>query len=269
LSGKIKLTYFGWSSFDIQSGDGSLLFDPLYRKLFGWTCSSLDDFRNSRVICVTHGHFDHYVDVPRLLRETKAVVVGSDQICQHLRAKDKDNSDRLLRIAPFQEINIGTLRISAFEWGHREVRLTTFLKKGFFRAEFFPTLQLMWLNLFKVPFNAPYYGYYVKGADGIGVMNYCEGFSDAMNLKNVVELGQRFKTDVLIAGMQLNFEKQLSEGIAAISPKTVVLFHPHNVMFERLGLKSSSTQTFIERIKGKLPSVRIIVAEPRSSYTVP
>jgi hypothetical protein len=89
-----------------------------------------------------------------------------------------------------------------------------------------------------------------------------------MKIEEVCELGQRFKTDVLLAGMQLNFEEQLSEGVAALSPRTVVLFHPHEAMFEKIGLRSSPPQIFVERVKRALPEAEVIVAKPRSSFAI-
>ena len=68
--------------------------------------------------------------------------------------------------------------------------------------------------------------------------------------------------------MQLDFEKQLSEGVAALSPKKVVLFHPHEAMFEKIGLKSSPPQVFVEGVRRALPEAEVIVAKPQSSFAI-
>ena len=126
-----------------------------------------------------------------------------------------------------------------------------------------PTLQFAWLNLFKVPFNVPYYGFYVKLPDGTGIMNYCEGFSDHMKIESVKALAERYRTDILLAGMQLNFEDHVVSGAADLSPKSVLLFHPHKVLFESLGLKSSPPETFTEKLRQALPDADVLIAEPR------
>ena len=261
-----KIHYHGWSSFAIETASGKLVFDPMYRKIFGAKWSSLEDFQDASVICLTHGHYDHYVDAPIILKKTDAVVVASTEICRHLSSKYGIKKEKLIPIKPFQEIQISDFVITVFEWGHREVSIPRFIKEGLLRAEFFPTLQFAWLNLFKVPFNVPYYGFYVKLPEQVGIMNYCEGFSDHMKIESVKELADRYKTDILLAGMQLNFEDHVSRGAAALSPKSVVLFHPHKVLFERLGLKSSPPEKFVEKLKQALPDTNVHIATPGSSF---
>jgi beta-lactamase family protein len=261
-----SIHYHGWSSFAVETANGKLLFDPMYRKIFGAQWCGLEDFKDANVICLTHGHYDHYVDAPKILEKTDAVAVASPDICRHLSSKYGIKKEKLVPIEPFQEIQISDFTITAFEWGHREVSIPKFIKEGLLRAEFLPTLQFAWLNLFKVPFNVPYYGFHVKLPGQVGIMNYCEGFSDHMNIETVTELADRFKTDILLAGMQLDFEDHLSRGAAALSPKSVVLFHPHQVLFERLGLKSSPPETFVEKLKQALPDVNACIATPRSSF---
>jgi len=269
MSGRAKLRYFGWSSFAIESTNGDLLFDPFYRKLYGATWSSLDDFRDAKVICVTHGHAEHYVDVPAILKQTDAVVVSSYDIANHLNSKYKVKSERLMPIKPFEEVNVSGFKITAFEWGHREVSTLRSIKEGLLRAELYGILRFAWLNLLKAPHISPYFGFYVEGPDNQRLMNYCEGFNDLTNIQKVRELGQRFKTDILVAGMQLNFEEQVSQGVAALSPKTVILFHPHELLFERLGLKSSPPQTFVDNIRRASPEAEVIIAKPQSAFTIP
>jgi hypothetical protein len=268
MSQEPTLRYFGWSSFSFESGGGTILFDPLYRKLFGRAWSSLDDFRSAKVICVTHGHFDHYVDVAAVQKQTDAVVVSSHKVCEHLRAKYGVRSQKLIAVEPFQEIDVCGFRITPFEWGHREVRMSTFLRKGVLKAAFLPMIQFAWLNLVSAPFNAPYLGFHVVDSSGMRLTNYCEGFSDAMDIEGIRQLARRLTTDVMIAGAQLNFEEHVAKGVAAMSPRTVVLFHPHEIFFERLGLKSSSAETFASAVRRVLPQTEVIVAKPMSSYTM-
>lgn len=264
----LNLRYLGWSCFVIESADGNLLFDPLYRTMYGASWASLDDFRDSKVICVTHGHHDHYIDVPTILGHTDAVVVASKDICDHLNFKYKVKKERLLPIRPFEEVTVSDFKITAFEWDHRKVSISRLFRGGLFRGQFFSSFQSAWHNLFKVPFNAPYFGFYVEGPDNMRLMNYCEGFSNLMKIERLREIARRFKADTLLAGMQLDFEKQLSEGVAALSPKKVVLFHPHEALFENIGLTSSPPQVFVEGVRRALPEAEVIVAKPQSSFTI-
>ena len=266
MSSETKINYHGWSSFSIETANGTLLFDPLYRKIFGAKWSGFDDFKGADVVCLTHGHYDHYVDAPVILKKTDSKAVGSADICEHLSSHYKIDKEKLIEIKPFQEVTVSDFKITAFEWGHREVSIPKFIKEGILRARIFPSFQFAWLNMFKSPFNAPYYGFFVELPDKLRIMNYCEGFSDHMKIEEVEELGEKFEIDILFAGTQLNFEEYLARGVSALSPKTVILFHPHKALFEKLGLKSSPPEKFMETVKQSSPDVKIIMAEPNFSY---
>jgi hypothetical protein len=231
--------------------------------MHGAKWANLNDFKNTKVICITHGHYEHYLDAPPIVSMTGAIVVASSDVCDHLHSKYRLPKERLLAIEPFQEVTVSGYRIIAFEWIHRYIN---FLK--FFRGGFVTAAQFTWYNLFRSPFNAPKFGYNVEGLSGLSLMNYGEGFSNLIDLNQVREFGQRLRPNVLLAGMQLNFEEYLSDGVAALPLETVILFHPHEKLFERVKLKSSSPQAFIDKIKSKSPKVKITVAEPMKSYTV-
>ena len=260
------IKYHGWSSFSVETTNGTVLFDPLYRKIFGAKWSDFGDFKNANVICLTHGHYDHYVDAPVILNKTDSVAVGSRDICEHLSSHYKIDNENLIEIKPFQEITVSGIKIAAFEWGHREVSIPKFIKEGILRARIYPSFQFAWLNMFKSPFNAPYYGFFLELPDQLKIMNYCEGFSDHMKIEEVEELGDKYDIDILFAGTQLNFEEHLARGVAALSPKTAILFHPHQALFEKLGLKSSPPEKFMEAVKKSSPHVKLFLAEPKISY---
>jgi hypothetical protein len=97
-------------------------------------------------------------------------------------------------------------------------------------------------------------------------MHYGEGFSNLIKIEELTEIASRFKPDVLLAGMQLNFEDYVAKGVAALSPKSVALFHPHEKLFERFRLKSSSSQVFFDGVARNLPTASIVIATPMSSF---
>jgi hypothetical protein len=50
--------------------------------------------------------------------------------------------------------------------------------------------------------------------------------------------------------------------------KRLELFHPHEAMFEKIGLKSSPPEIFVEGVRRALPEAEVIVAKPQSSFTI-
>lgn len=264
----VNLTYYGWSSFVLESSGGKLAFDPIFRNLFGGTWSRLENYENIDAVCVTHGHYDHYVDVPNILRHTGAVGVSSAHVCNHLKKKYGIPAEQLRSIKPNELVNVGSFRITAFEWGHREISYKKFFKEGLLRAQILPTLQFAWLNFMGSPFTAPFFGYLVECPEGLKVMNYCEGFSDAMDQRALRDLSERFHPDVVLAGAQLNFQDYLSKGVGILAPKKVFLFHPHSAMFSKLGLPSTPLEKFAEQTRNENSNTEVIVCEPGKTYSI-
>jgi len=264
MSERTLIRYFGWSSFVIESEAGIVLFDPLYRSLYGANWSCLEDYQNAQVICVTHGHFDHYVDVPNILKQSDMTVVTSKEVCKHISSRYHIKNEHLVPVNPFQEIIVAPFKITAFEWRHRDVNFLKLLQ-----SDPITSLQFIWLNFFKAPLNTPFFGFFIVGPNNLRLMNYCEGFNNTMKLKEVQELGERFKPDILLAGVQLNFEDYVAQGVAALAPKTVILYHPHTPLFEKVGLESSPVHRFVESIKQASSTVEILLARPKMVYLVP
>jgi hypothetical protein len=165
-------------------------------------------------------------------------------------------------------VDVGDFRITAFEWGHREISYKKFFKEGLLRAQILPTLQFAWLNFMGSPFTAPFFGYLVECPGGLKVMNYCEGFSDAMDEKALRNLVERFHPDVVLAGAQLNFQDYVSKGIGILAPKKVFLFHPHFSMFSKLGLSSASLEEFAAQAREENPNMEVIACEPAMTYSL-
>src|ERR1022692_2861257 len=96
MSREPTLKYFGWSSFSFESGNGAILFAPLYRNLFGRAWSPLDALRRAKVSRVTHAPFYQYVAVPAVQKETDAIGVSSHTVCKHLNTKYKGRREWVL-----------------------------------------------------------------------------------------------------------------------------------------------------------------------------
>lgn len=263
MSLSVRMKYFGWSCFSVVSDQGHLLFDPFFRPMHGAKWATLEDFRETRVICVTHGHYEHYLDTAPIVQLTGATVISSQEVCDHLATKHKLDRRNLLPVKPFESVEVFGFRVTAFEWRHRNI---SFWK--FFKGDIPTALQFTWHGLFHAPFHAPKFGFLVEGPGGYRLMNYNEGFSNLAITQDLADLGARFKPDIVLAGMQLDFEEYLAAGIGALMPTTVVLFHPHEKLFEKFRFQSSSPETFIARIKVASASANVVVPRPMSSFEI-
>ncbi len=87
----IEITYFGHSTFSIQSPGGKkIIIDP-------WidtnpSCpENLKDIKSVDIIAITHGHFDHIGDLIDICSEYKPKVIANWEICDWLGTKGIEN----------------------------------------------------------------------------------------------------------------------------------------------------------------------------------
>lgn len=74
----MELTYFGHSTFQIETNGTTILVDPFFEDN-PHTDVSPEDL-NPDVILITHAHFDHYADAPAIATRTGATVVSNFEI---------------------------------------------------------------------------------------------------------------------------------------------------------------------------------------------
>src|SRR5258708_14010937 len=93
MSQPTKIRYFGWSALSIETADGALFFDPFFRPYCGAEWFHLADFKHAKYICVTHGHEEHFLDVPVIPHATGAIVIGSPAVSPFLKRRGRTPPD--------------------------------------------------------------------------------------------------------------------------------------------------------------------------------
>ncbi len=265
-----RIRYFGWSSLSIETPDGELHFDPFYRAYCGAKWFDERAFADASCICVTHGHEEHFLDVPEVAKATGATVVGSPSLVHFLERRNGIDASRLKAIDParFETVSVPGFRITALPWEHRDINLYKALGKAVFKGNA-TQLKWAWSSATRAPFYSPYTGFHVEMPDGTTVLNYNEGFNSKMTGAQIAELGRRFRTDVLLAGMQLDFVDDVARGVAALDPKTVILYPPHEKFHEMIGVTSRPWSEFADAVRRSSPNVDVRVAEPGFEYVAP
>jgi L-ascorbate metabolism protein UlaG (beta-lactamase superfamily) len=95
----VRITYMGTNAYLLQSRDAALLVDPyfsrvgLFRAALNLPVASRQDLikrylpvRRIDAVLVTHGHFDHLLDVPEIVALTGARLIASDTSIQLARS---------------------------------------------------------------------------------------------------------------------------------------------------------------------------------------
>jgi L-ascorbate metabolism protein UlaG (beta-lactamase superfamily) len=262
-----RIRYFGWSSLSIETDAGALFFDPFYRSYCGAKWFDAADFSAARYVCVTHGHEEHFLDVPDVARSTGATVIGAPSLCRFLHRRNGIEAAKLRPIDPstYQAVDVPGYRVTALPWEHRDINLYKALTKAVFHGNA-TQLKWAWSSATRAPFYAPYTGFHVELPDGSTVLNYNEGFNSKMTDAQIAELGRRFKVDVLLAGMQLDFVDDVVRGVSALNPKVVILYPPHEKFHEMMGVTSRPWSEFAAAVRGRAPQAEVHIAEPGFSY---
>ena len=257
----LVVRYFGWSGLSVEWGGETLLFDPFWRRYCGAQWFGPEAFARARVVCLTHGHEEHFLDAPAIIRGTGATAVGSPSLCAYLRWVERVPRERLVALAAGASAEVGPFRISTFLWKHRDINLWKALSKAVFEGN---ATQLSWAfsSATRAPFYSPYTGFHVELPDGATVLNYNEGFNSKMTDAEIAALGHRFRTDVLLAGMQLDFVDDVARGAAALRPKVVLLYKPHEHFHAMMGATSRPWAEFIAAVRRAVPEAQVIEARP-------
>jgi L-ascorbate metabolism protein UlaG (beta-lactamase superfamily) len=253
--------YYGWSALSLETDAGALFFDPFFRRYCGAQWFALEDFLHAKVVCVTHGHEEHYLDTPEVVARSGATVVATKTVCDYLHRRSAVPRDRLVPVTAFAPQRLPGFTITAFHWQHRDINLWKAIPMAVLHGN---TTQLAWAwsSATKAPFWSAYTGFHVELPNGLTVLNYNEGFNPKMTDAEIEDLGRRFRTDVLLAGMQLDFVADVRRGVAALAPKIVVLYPPHEKFHEMMGVSAAPWEAFAAAVRERLPEARVVVAYP-------
>lgn len=255
------IRYYGWSALSIEAPNGTLFFDPFFREYCGARWYGLEDFAHANVVCITHGHEEHYLDTPAVVARSGAEVVGTKAVCDYLAWRSRVPRERLHPVRPFEPVEVRGFAISTFRWQHRDINLWKALAKALFQGNA-TQLSWAWSSATNAPFYSDYTGFHVTLPGGLTVLNYNEGFNSKMTDAEIADLGSRVRTDVLLAGMQLDFTEDVARGAAALKPRLVVLYPPHDHFHRMMGATSRPWADFKAAVERRLPDALVIVAEP-------
>ena len=139
----MKLTWFTTAAFTLTDGGTTLAFDPFLGLPLGkrWPDLGGKEFSAAAAVFVTHGHVDHILEIPALLKGSEAFIYASRTPCRTLRRHGVPG-DRLREIRPGETADVGSFRVTAYPGRHctfdgpliRQTILSPRLWKHIFRA---------------------------------------------------------------------------------------------------------------------------------------
>jgi L-ascorbate metabolism protein UlaG (beta-lactamase superfamily) len=258
-TGGNTVKYFGWSSMVVTSAtNGDLVFDPFFAPDYGTYWSDLNDYSNVTVVCVSHGHHEHYTDAYKVASRTGAVIVAPPRVCQHLEKHFAVPREQLVPLNNGDTVTVCGYSITPFPWYHRKIN---YIK--FFMGRFLTGFRFALTNLLHTPLDTPFSGFMVVTPEGTRILNFSEGMNDKMPSAEVAALGNRYHPDVVVGGYQLTYERDVARCFKESGAPKGILFHPHEKLFSLMKLHSTPVEVVCERIKEVAPEMEIHVPKPR------
>lgn len=257
----IHLTWLGAAGFHLKYVGKELLLDPFLSRPDGASPiprTDVDNFRQISLILVTHGHFDHAMDVGELAKKTGAMVCAPEIICSHLRELGI-KSDRLY---PCE-------RHTRLEWNGTSIRVIPSRHMRF-------DLKITAINLFRIlkggfPFKLlRLWRDYPMGSTSEFLMDFGDyrvlfSGSGGSNWKKIATLQPN--CIMVPFADRSDLPKFYMGAVATLRPETLVLHH-FDMLFPYL-FNEYPIQQFRERLLSEFPQVRLIVPKPGISFTVP
>lgn len=105
---RMKITYYGHSCFSVEAAGKHLLFDPFITGNDLAKHINVDDIKADYIL-ISHGHFDHILDVEVIANRTGALVLGSWELYNYFTKLGLKNVHPINPGGKF-EFDFGTLK---------------------------------------------------------------------------------------------------------------------------------------------------------------
>jgi L-ascorbate metabolism protein UlaG (beta-lactamase superfamily) len=258
----MKLTWFGTAGFRIETEHHSILIDPYFtrnEKADPEQQMSASDIEDTNFIFISHGHFDHIYDVPKIASNTNSIVYcgqGVDGTLIH-KGLSKDLIHRV--VSDGEYFDFDGLGARAFYSKHvkfdRWLLIKTLARINFRLSRYLPLLReypegqvLSWRFT----------------TEGRVIHHFGSGGSSQDELE---KLGEQ-STDILLVPMQghTHIDKIAHKYVKALNPKVVIPHHQDN--FYPPISTMVNTDSFSRLVKMTNPDTKIRVMELNESVNL-
>ena len=258
---ELSLKWLGTAGFHLSFGGEELLLDPYLSRLPGARPKirfSLQEFRNVSLILVSHGHFDHAMDLAELACLPAVRIHAPLKTCRILTRQGVRPSVR----RPNE-------RLSSFTWNGAQIRAVPTRHIVFDPLLVLRTLGLIargntWPRLFRLIRNFPAGSNweFLLNLRGYRILFSGSGGGDWDQLARLKPHCCMFP----FAGRSDLIDYYLP-ALRRIRPETVVLHH-FDSFFPYLCV-DYPVEEFRERLSREMPEIRLIVPAPKETFRLP
>lgn len=114
----MQIRWYGTASLAIESGETKLLLDPFLRLNDSLPGIPLTAYTGFDAILLTHGHVDHLLDVPKILRADERVPVYCTKTPRRTLIRKGVAADRIRMISPEETFAVGSIEVTVRQGRH-------------------------------------------------------------------------------------------------------------------------------------------------------
>ncbi|MGE5422613.1 MAG: MBL fold metallo-hydrolase [Ignavibacteriales bacterium] len=250
----IDLQWYGTATLAMRYEGHTILFDPFIPMNSKLKEPFLtQDFSNVNSIVITHGHFDHIIDVPTFLGYNQAKVYCDHSTAEFFKTKGVP-LDRIQVIKCGDTIELGPFRLRTLAGKHIKFDMTL-MARTFFSKRFFSNLNRAF-NIFRLNKKIPHPKVFI--------------FDIAANDLKILHLGslnidqeETYPTEIDV--MTVPFQGR--SDIAPYAVKIVNQLHPKTVLLHHFDdtfppiTETIDPSAFLKGLKETAPDIQTIVPE--------
>jgi len=245
----LTITWLGHASFKIQDNQGTVVYmDPWITDNPSCT-TQLEEIRDANIVCVTHGHFDHFGDALAIVKRTGAKLVCSPDIGWYAHSKGVEREKESITMDIGGSIQLENIAISMVQAIH--------------------TCELYgeeWKSEKKILPGGGSCGYILRFSDpgsSANVSVYYAGDTDVfVDMKTIAEL---YEPDISILPIGDKYTMGIrGAALAAAWLRSKVIIPMHFGTFPAL---EQDPNRFVSLVNEKAPDSEVKVMKPGQVYT--
>ncbi len=216
-----ELTWLGRSCFELKTRRRQrVLFDPyldLYR------AREASSYLPPDMICVSHGHLDHFADVPDLIRgDSPALVVATPRLCRALRELIPETQHRLFPLPWDDHFEVQGIPFFAFRSPPMQTSLYDMFEEfGATKVEaFLQAFRQLADDILYLPLTS-----FGLEADRVRVLHFVAEARSGEGEVDAADIGARFQPDVALVSVNPGEETRAAEHAAALGAPLVIPHH--------------------------------------------
>lgn len=246
---KLEITWLGHASFKIKNAQGTVLYiDPWITDNPSCT-TKLEEINDANIVCVTHGHFDHFGDSLAIVKRTGAKLVCSPDIGWYAHSKGVEREKESVTMDIGGSVQIENITICMVQAVH--------------------TCELYgeeWISEKKILPGGGSCGFVFNFSDSGSSSNmsvYYAGDTDVFtDMKTIADLHEPHISILPIGDKYTMGIRGAALAASWLRSKVVIPMH-----FGTFPALEQDPNHYVRLVKEKAPDIEVIVLNPGQSYT--